>query len=169
MRLFPESAVSTDVRALTNDFRSLFTLARWSAELRFLRLTKTSISDIGLKSVARLPRLDSIYLKKEIVTDVGIAALSGLKYFMLEENNFVTLTAIEGLIRRSPDLVDLMVYICGNMREPLVESMSLEFHESHPMLMRKLAKEAHYHLARWQWREEEDDMSDHSDSGSEDY
>jgi hypothetical protein len=49
-------------------------------QIVWLRLSDANVDDEGLKIVAQLPHLQTLYLDRTAVTDKGIAALSGLEY-----------------------------------------------------------------------------------------
>ena len=113
-----------------------------------------------------------------MVTDAGIAALSGIGSLMLRKNDLVTMDAIKGMVRRSPNIYTLDLELCANFRLPLIDSFD-EFKKSHPRLMLSLKRYEAEHFAAWEDAESDleyrrlfengyDDSDDHDDYDTED-
>ena len=183
-RRFPAS----DQRARsfqTSYHRSLQALADCCKQLDYISVSgrdgigsaSSKISDAGLIALGQgCPRLRGVSLKCGLVTNAGIAALSGLGIFSLGSNDNVTMPALKALVRRSPELQLLFVRTCGNFRQPLVHSLH-EFRTSHMKLMRCLASDERSHNMMWEYREslnysdfddEEDDDDTARDEGDPD-
>ena len=168
----------------TSYHRSLQALADCCKQLDYISVSgrhrsgsaSSKISDAGLIALGQeCPRLHGVSLNCELVTNAGIAALSGLGIFSLGSNDNFTMPALKALVRRSPELERLFVRTCGNFRQPLVHSLH-EFRTSHMKLMRCLASDERSHNMMWEYHDSfaradqvnySDDYDDEEDDADE--
>ena len=178
-------------RNRTNLRRSLCALAQCCTELEFLSLSgrhgdspadQLKISDAGLVEIGKgCPRLSGLSVECDVITDAGIAEISGMEFLSLSKNDSITLDALKEFVRRSPKLCRIYIRICGNFRQPLVHSLH-EFRSSHPQLMQCLAEAERQHNESWERHDNEvdyerrlangeldefDDSDDYDDSDAE--
>ena len=92
-------------------------LARYASCLQSLYV-RCPITDAGLIPIGRqCPQLHTVSFKSPLITDDGIAALSGLIDLAMHDNGAVTAFAIAQLVVRSPGLVWLSTYNCPGWRD----------------------------------------------------
>lgn len=160
----------------TSYHRSLLALADCCKQLDWISLSgrdgigssSSKFSDAGLIALGQgCPRLHGVDLTCGLVTNAGIAALSGLRIFCLGSNDNVTMPALKALVRRSPELERLFVRTCGNFRQPLVHSLH-EFRTSHMKLMRFLVSDESSHNMEWEHHDSLNYSDDYDDEEDED-